>query len=438
MILIRGGTVVDTDPEPFVTPHTDVLIEDGRIAALGTGLGVPEGAEVIDATDRIVLPGFVDTHRHTWQAGIRGMLVDTTLADYLSRVIGGLSARHRPEDVYAGNLAGVLDGLDSGTTTLLDWSHIQLTPAHTEAAISALRESGTRAVFGYCYGGSGGLVAEGRRVFKEYFEGSSEPLLSMALAAHGPEIAGPEHALEEWRLAQDLDLPVTVHMGGHGVASASRGLAFLRDNGLLGPRNTYIHPNYYTDDAFKEIADSGGTASVSPVIEAALGIGFPATGRARAYGIPTSLSIDAVTSSPGDMFSVMRGAYALERARPDGAGMGFTTRDVLRMATIEGAEVLGLADVTGSLAVGKQADLVVLRTDTLAMAPVHDPIAAVVLYADRSCVDTVLVAGRPMKRNGRLLHHDLSALNEQLQATATHLATPGRPREGTGRLELEG
>lgn len=424
-LLLRGGTVVDTDPEPFVTQHTDVLIEAGRIAALGSGLAVPEGTEVIDATDRIVLPGFVDTHRHTWQSGIRGMVVDSTLADYLAKILGGLSARHRPEEVYIGNLAGALDSLDNGVTTLLDWSHIQISPAHTEAAISALQQSGTRAVFGYCYGGDAGpqgLAAEARRVWEEYFEESSEPLLSMALAARGPEIAGPEYALHEWRLARDLDLPVTVHMGGHGAASAERGLAFLRENGLLGPRNTYIHPCHYTDDAFKEIADSGGSVSVSPVIEAALGIGPPATGRASAYGIPTSLSIDAVTSAPSDMFNVMRGAYALERARPDGAGMEFTTRDVLRMATLEGARVLGLDDVTGSLAVGKQADLILLRTDTLGMAPIHDPIAAVVLFADRGCVDTVLVAGRIVKRDGRLLHHDLSALTECLQSAAIYLA----------------
>lgn len=424
-LLIRNATIIDTDPAPFVTDFTDVLVEDGRIAAVGTGLAEPTGAEVIDASGRIVLPGFVDTHRHTWQSGLKGMVTDTTLADYLARVLGELTARHRPQDVHTGNLAGALDSLDNGVTTLLDWSHIQLSPAHTEATVSALRQSGTRAVFGYCYGGGGGpegLAAEGRRVWREYFDGGSEPLLSMALAALGPEIAGPEYALDEWRLARDLDLPVTVHMGGHGAESAERGLAFLRDNGLLGPRTTYIHPGYYTDEAFKEIAGSGGTASVSPVIEAALGIGRPATGRARAQGVPTSLSIDAVASSPGDMFSVMRGAYALERARPDGAGMGFTTRDVLRMATIEGAEVLGLADVIGSLAVGKQADLILLRTDTLGMAPVHDPIAAVVLHADRASVDTVMVGGRTVKRDGRLVRHDLAALNENLLETARHLA----------------
>ena len=417
--LIRGGVVIDTDPTPVVTGHHDLLVENGEIAAIGTGLPVPEGAEVIDATGRLVLPGFVDTHRHTWQTAVRSIAPDISLGGYLDRVLGRIAPRYRPEDVYAGNLAGALECLNAGITTLLDWSHIQLTPAHTEATVAALRATGIRAVLGYCYGGPGGpegLAAEGRRVHRAYFDGA-DPLLSMAIAALGPELAGDDLAAHEWRLARDLGLPVTVHMGGHGEESAERGLAFLHQNDLLVPGTTYIHPNHYTDDALKRIADSGGTASVSPLIEAALGIGLPATGRTRAAGIPTGLSADAVTSGPGDMFSLMRAAYALERTRnPD-----FTTRDVLRMATIEGAEVMGLGEVTGSLRVGKQADLLLLRTDTVPMSPACDPIAAIVLSADTSCVDTVLVAGRTVKSDGRLLDHGVPTVLSALRESSAHL-----------------
>jgi cytosine/adenosine deaminase-related metal-dependent hydrolase len=416
-LLIRGGVLVDTDLAPYVIG--DLLIEDGVITAMGPGLPVPDGAELIDATGRLVLPGFVDTHRHTWQAAIRSIAPDTTFPAYLERVLGTLAPRYRAEDVYAANLAGALECLTAGITTLVDWSHIQLTPAHTETTVEALRHSGIRAVLGYCYGGPDGpegLASEGRRVRRSYFDGSDR-LLTMAVAALGPEIAGEALARHEWRLARDLDLPVTVHMGGHGAESAERGLAFLRENDLLGPRTTYVHPNFYTDEALKRIADSGGTASVSPLIETELGIGYPATGRARAAGIPTGLSADAVTSAPGDMFSLMRAAYVLERAR----GTDFTTRDVLRMATAEGAEVAGLGEVTGALRVGHQADVILLRTDTLAMAPAHDPIGAIVLSADTSCVDTVLVAGRVVKRDGRLLHHDVATVLAALRESSAHV-----------------
>jgi cytosine/adenosine deaminase-related metal-dependent hydrolase len=418
-LLLRGGVLVDTEPAPFVTGHADLLVEGGMIAAVGTGLPSPPEVEVIDATGCVVLPGFVDTHRHTWQAAIRSIAPDISFGGYLERVLGGLAPRYRAQDVYTGNLAGALECLNSGITTLLDWSHIQLTPAHTEATVEALRASGIRAVLGYCYGGPDGpegLAAEGRRVHRSYFDGA-DPLLSMAIAALGPEIAGEALAAHEWRLARDLGLSITVHMGGHGAESAERGLAFLRENGLFGPGTTYVHPNHYADDALKRIADSGGTASVSPLIEAELGIGYPATGRARAAGIATGLSADAVTSGPGDMFSLMRAAYALERAR----GTDFTTRDALRMATIEGAEVVGLGEVTGSLRVGKQADLVLLRTDTPVMAPAHDPIGAIVLSADTSCVDTVLVGGRVVKRDGRLLHHDVPGVLTALRESAAAL-----------------
>ncbi|WP_141578196.1 amidohydrolase family protein [Actinomadura sp. WMMA1423] len=422
-LLLTNGLVIDTAPEPAVLGTADVLVEDGRIAAVGPGLAAPEGAETIDATDRIVMPGFVDTHRHTWQTGIRASVCDGTLPAYLRRVLGEMAPRYRPEDVYAGTLAGALECLDSGITTLVDWSHIQLGPGHTEANVAALRASGIRAVFGYCYGGGDldALAAETGRVHREYFA-TPGGAVTMALAALGPEIAGDERALAEWRTARDLGLPVTAHMGGHGAPSAARGLAFLETHGLMDHPATYVHANFYTDDELKRIAGSGGTVSVAPGIEAALDIGAPPTGRARGAGVPTGLGADTVASGPGDMFSVMRAAYVLERGRAGGAGLGFTTADALRMATIEGAEVAGLAGVTGSLAPGKQADLLVLRTDTLGVAAAHDPVAAVVLAADTRNVDAVLVGGRVVKRGGALRGHDVPGLLASLKESAAHVA----------------
>ncbi|MDH2426184.1 amidohydrolase family protein [Sphaerisporangium sp. TRM90804] len=424
-LLIKGGVAVDTDP--VISAVADVLTEDGRIAAVGPGLPVPEGAEVIDARGMIVLPGFVDAHRHTWQAGIRAIGPDLTLPRYVERVIGELAGAHRPEDVYAGNLAGALECLDAGVTTLVDWSHVQLTPEHTAAAVEALRHSGIRAVFGYCYGGPGrpgALAAAGRRVHEEHF-GSSGGLVTMAIAALGPEFAGEEHALREWRLARELGLPLTVHMGGLDPERARWGLEFLEREGLLIPGTNYAHGNHYSDEALKRIAGSGGGISVSPVVEAELGFGIPVTGRALAAGAPAGLGGDTVVSGPGDMFSLMRAAYALERARPN---LGFTTRDVLRAATLEGARLAGLGDAAGSLGLGRHADLVLLRTDLLGMAPAHDPVGAVVLSADTRAVDTVIVAGRVVKRHGRLLHHVVQDVLAPLAASAARLAATPRAR----------
>ncbi|MFE0147320.1 amidohydrolase family protein [Nonomuraea sp. NPDC059007] len=393
-ILIKNGTVIDTDPTVTVLGELDVLIDGETIAAVGKDLSA-EDAEVIDATGRLVLPGFVDSHRHTWQAAYRAVVADDDIQGYFRTVLGELAPSLTPEDVHAGNLAGARECLDAGVTTLLDWTQVAHTPEHADALVAALRESGIRAVLGYNPQDPGD---EARRVRDTHFRTPGR--LSMAIAALGPEIAGEERALWEWRLARDLDLPVTVHAGSQGADSARRALAFLHGNGLLERPTTYIHGVDYADDDLKLIADTGGSVSISPIDELTLGIGYPITGRAAAAGAPVSLSADTVTCGPGDMFSLMRAAFAMERGL---GNLAFTTRDVLRMATMGGARTVGLADVVGSLTPGKQADVVLLRTDTPGMNGTRDPIGAIVLNADTSAVETVLVAGRVVKRAGALI-----------------------------------
>ncbi|WP_026414001.1 amidohydrolase family protein [Actinomadura oligospora] len=415
-LLIRGGLVLS----PRVLGVADVLVRDGVIAAVGPGLPVPDDAEVVDASGRIVLPGFVDTHRHMWQGAIRGVLPDTTLPAYLGRVLGGYAPAFRPEDLYAGALGSALEALDSGVTTVVDWAHGPDTPEHADANVQALKDAGIRAVYGYRHAaGEATRATEAGRVR----EACGDGLVSMAVAALGPDFGDLDLAREEWLSARELDVMITTHMGGHGRENATAGLAFLDDQDLWTPGTMYVHANDYTDEQFKRIADHGGTVAVSPAIETAMGFSLPATGRARAAGIPTGLSADAVTSAGGDMFSLMRAAYFTERGRPDGVGLGFTAADALRMATTEGAQAAGLGDITGEIAPGRQADLVLLRTDLpgIAPAPVHDPVAAVVLYADTRAVDTVLVAGRIVKRDGRLVANVAGAL-DRLAASAAHLA----------------
>jgi cytosine/adenosine deaminase-related metal-dependent hydrolase len=417
--LLRHGTVIDTDPTPTAAPATDVLIDSGEIVAVGRDLPA-DGAEVIDATDRFVLPGFVDTHRHVWEAVLRGTATEIDLARYLQVILRGSAGRLRPADAYAANLAGALECLDAGITTVQDYSHVQYTPEHTDATVAGLRDAGIRAVFGYAYPvyePAARVPARVRRARADLF-GDDKGLLTMAFAALGPSYAPIEHVVEDWRLAAELDVPVVVHVGSGPVAE--RPIETLHRHGLLRPDTLYVHGNSLADEELALIAGSGASVSITPAVEAQMGHGAPMVGRLRRAGVRTVLGVDVVTSVAGDMFSVMR-ATRISGQVADGAGP--SCADLLRAATIDGAAALGLADRVGSLRPGKQADVVLLRADDLnLLTGEHDPIATVVSAAHPGNVDTVLVAGRIVKRSGRLLRADLPAVRAAARAAARQAA----------------
>jgi cytosine/adenosine deaminase-related metal-dependent hydrolase len=172
-----------------------------------------------------------------------------------------------------------------------------------------------------------------------------------------------------------------------------------------------VHSCYLSDEEWRLVADTGGTISIAAQVETQMGHGWPPVMKALEHGLRPSLSIDVVTTVPGDMFTQMRAAFGSERARANAvfwekneAASGLLTAEqLLRMATIDGAYVAGLEDRTGSLTPGKQADVVLIDARSLNVAPVIDPVAAVTLCADVSNVDTVIVDGVVRKQGGKLL-----------------------------------
>jgi cytosine/adenosine deaminase-related metal-dependent hydrolase len=426
------------DPEIGEVFGGDVLVEDKTIAAVGANLEVG-GAEVIDASGSIVIPGFVDSHRHTWETVIRGIAPDVSLGGYFDLVLDQLAPAYRPEDVYAGNYLGSLEAIDAGVTTLLDWSHINNTPEHSDEAIRALQDAKLRAV--YCYGNPNTSLADWwytselespediRRVRDEYFS-SDDGLITLAMGTRGPGFCTPEVVEHDWRLAREVGAPISVHVGMGPYAGRFAMVSQLNELGLLGPDTTYIHCNYLSDDEFRLIADSGGKVSIAPSVEMAMGHGTPPTARALAHGLRPSLSIDVVTTVPGDMFTQMRFLFASDRLLAHEAAFAagnevepelLSSRDVLEFATIEGARVCGLEERTGSLTPGKQADLVVLSCDHSNTFPVIDPVSTVVHQADTRNVETVMVGGRILKRDGRLVDADLAHARELAAASLEHL-----------------
>jgi len=439
-MLLRNGYVITVDPDIGDLVGADVLIEDDRIAAVAPGIDASD-AEIVDVTGKIVIPGFVDSHRHTWEAAIRGCAPNATLDDYFVEILDTFAPRYRPEDVYAGDLAGALECVNAGITTLVDWSHINNTPAHPDAAIAALREVGIRAQYAYGsantslndYWNNSSIAIPAddvRRVRDTYFS-SDDGLLTMALATRGPGFCQDDVVRAEWRTARDLGIPITVHVGMGRLAGRFGMISQLDKLDLLGPDTTYIHCCYFSDEEWQLVAETGGTISIAPQIEAQMGHGWPPVMKAIQHGLPPSLSIDVVTTAPGDMFTQIRAAFAIERARVNAIAWEadtpvpetmLTARDMLQMATINGARVAGVADRTGSLTPGKKADVVVIDATALNVAPVIDPVAAVTLCADVSNVETVIIDGVVRKRDGRLVA-DAAAARRLVEASRDYLVS---------------
>jgi cytosine/adenosine deaminase-related metal-dependent hydrolase len=436
-LLLRGGHVLTVDRELGDLASGDVLIEGDTIAAVGPNLEAD--AEVLDVSGQIVIPGFIDTHRHTWEAAIRGCAPNATLDDYFVEILDTFAPLYRPEDVYASNLAGALECVNAGITTLVDWSHINNTPEHPDAAIRGLQEAGIRAQ--YAYGSANTSLSDYwfeskisipaddvRRVRETYFS-SDGGLLTMALATRGTGFCIDDVVRAEWGLARELGIPITVHVAMGRLAGRFGMIKALERLNLLGPDTTYIHCCYFSDEEWRLVADSGGTISIAPQIEAQMGHGWPPVNKALEYGLRPSLSIDVVTTAPGDMFTQIRAAFGCERARVNEVAWAantevpdtmLTARQMLEMATINGAHVAGLEARTGSLTPGKKADVVVIDGGSLNVAPVIDPVAAVTLCADTSNVDTVIIDGQVRKRGGKLLA-DVAAARRQVEASRDYL-----------------
>jgi cytosine/adenosine deaminase-related metal-dependent hydrolase len=234
----------------------------------------------------------------------------------------------------------------------------------------------------------------------------------------------------QWRLARELGMRISVHVG-NGLKGTGRAVARLHEAGLMGDDTTYIHTNTLADDEIGMIASTGGTASAAPAVEASMGHGASAIRRLRDAGVTTGLSVDTCTSAAGDLFGVMRAALLLvrtaEHERRIAAGepadtIAVRTADALAMATLYGAVANGLGATTGSLTVGKQADIVVLHADRPNLTPMSDAAAAVVLAAHPGNVDSVFVAGRRLKANGVLLDLDMRELGAQAREAAARIA----------------
>jgi cytosine/adenosine deaminase-related metal-dependent hydrolase len=437
-ILFTGATVVTMDPDLGVIDRGDLLVEGDTITAVGRDLSAGD-AVVVDAAGTILTPGFVDTHRHAWEAQLRRIMPDVDdLGGYVMATLAGYATVYRPEDMYIGTRLAALTAIDSGITTMLDFSHNSRTREHSDAAIEALVGTGIRGVhasMGPHFGEwdrqwPGDLT----RVKDQYFS-SDDQLLTLRLATLATdEIAGPALAYgpELARVAKDLGIGVSVD-AVFGTSSSEAILRWAKD-GILSPDVTLIHSTGLTSEAWKAMGETGTTVALAPTSDAQIGLetAIPAVDEALSVGIRPGLSIDVEVALASDMFTQMRALHAIQRMRAVNAVYGtdqppsrITTHDVLDFATLQGARTNGLAGVTGSLTPGKKADLLLIQAEDLNNMPLNDPIGTVVLGSDARNISAVLVGGEPRKWDGQVLDVDLAALRSEVHASREYvLNTP--------------
>lgn len=451
--LLKNATIVTVDRTLGTRDACDLLIEGDRIAEMRPGLEAGD-ARVIDASQMIAMPGLINAHVHAWETVLRGTGADWEGDEYFEVVLGKLGTHLTPDDIYLSTYLGALNQIDSGCTTMFEWLHASNTPDHSDMSIKALEDAGGRAIFGHGtpkpeprpdaphFSDIPHPEAEIKRLREGRFAANGDGLVSMAMCILGPDYAGLEVNRKDFSLARKYDLRTSAHVWGGAGRKVPGGYRTIIEEGLLDPGHMAVHANFFEADEVKLLIDHGASFIATPVAE--LGVPKPPliSQVIRAGGSP-SIAVDSEIDVSGSMFDAMRAARQLQTAfdamsaydpdatqeqkgRPDidiavtAQDVACSSIDVLEWATLNNARALGIAEKTGSLCVGKQADIVLLRKTDLNLAPVTDPVQSIVTHAHAGNVDTVFVNGRMMKQHGRLLT-DIGPLASRAQTTAHRL-----------------
>jgi 5-methylthioadenosine/S-adenosylhomocysteine deaminase len=418
--LFKGGTVLTLDKDAGDFNVADVLVEGARIVAVGPNLSADD-ARVIDATGHIVMPGFVNPHQHAWLGLLRGLLPNVeTLNDYFEAIPIAIGRHFRPQDMHLATLLTSLACLDAGITSILDAAHNSLSPQHTDAALDAFDTAGLRAI--HMIGQPTGLTVKHWPREVQRVKRPTEAAVNVGLFANTPYA-------EHWAVAREAGCRILSEFGNWDGSPSN--LRELQAKGLLRPDNVLNHCVRLTADDWRVLVETGVQVTVNPRSDALFGLetdGFPYQ-TALEYGLRPALGIDFDTAQSGDMFGEMHAAFAMQRMvaqkrRAEGdpaAPKPIHVRSILEAATIDGARVMGLEDSIGSLTPGKQADLIMIRTDGISIFPSHNAVGNVVHMANRSDVRTVMVAGRLRKHEGQLVDVDLSAVRRATEASREYL-----------------
>jgi 5-methylthioadenosine/S-adenosylhomocysteine deaminase len=431
-LLIKGATVITLDSQNSVF-EGDVLIEEGRIAAVGNA---PAGAvETIEAKGRFLLPGFIQTHIHLCQTLFRGAADDLALIDWLKKRIWPLEAAHTAESLYASARLAIAELIRGGTTCALTMETVH----HTEAALIAVEESGFRATVGKCMmdRGEGVPAPLSERTddsinrslaLIERWHGRAEGRIRCCFAPRFAVSCTRELLERVARLSRERGLMVHTHASENSEEIAiveretgRRNIEYLNDVGLAAPHVVMAHCIWLSDDELEILRATGTHVAHCPSSNLKLGSGFARVPDMIERGVSVSLGADGASCNNRlDIFTEMRTAALIQKAIRGPRTLPALA--VLRMATTNGARALGLAGEIGSIEAGKRADLTLLNMERLHTSPHPDPISAIVYSATASDVETVIIDGRVVMREGRLLTLDEQGVIRDAREHAERLA----------------
>ncbi len=423
-LLIKGGTILTMDPAIGDLAQGDILIEGSKIVQIAQHIDAP-GAQVIEGRGRIVIPGFVDTHRHAWEGQLRRINPNSSdLGNYLAGTHQSFATKYRPEDMYIGNLLTSLGAIDAGITTIIDNSHNSRSLQHAMAAVDALSVAGIRAV----HAPGAPLAGEWQRA--SWYADLATLQRERFAKPHGLLTMGMMASVdrEQWAVGRKLGIPLVTEFFGKEMSAL---LPALYKDGLLGPDNIFNHCTDLSDEAWSIIKAAGVHVDVCPRSDThwALASGIFGYQAAVDYGIRPGFSVDNESAYSGDMFAEMRAALYMQRSVAQNRKFGgdarapapVSLRALLEAATINGAAVAHLANDVGSLTVGKQADIVLINTNDINLYPSNNALGTVVSAAERSNVETVIIAGKLRKQNGKLVGVDMDLVRAKTEESRSYL-----------------
>ena len=423
--VVRGATVLSMDPKIGDLARGDVHVRDGAIVAVAEKIAA--GAAAVDGTGMICMPGFIDTHWHLWTSVCRPIIrIDDPKRSYFP-VTNALGRHFTPDDSYRSVRLGLAEGLSAGATTVHNWAHNVRSPEHADAELRAMRDVGMRGRL--AYGTAQGMPDEEpmdleglARIHRQWMP--NDGLLTLGICSRNVGDStnllrgniSVETARKDWGGARALGLPITMHTSGPSP------IQLLEDAKLLGPDVQLVHPLLTTAEERRILKARGVSYSTSPTGESRrpASAGVIQLGELLEAGVKVSISIDHTSGYGCDYFQCMRILYSLHLHRI-GARVPVTARRLVQLATLDGAVDLGIADRTGSLTPGKRADLILVRTDDINIAPMTDPYGVLVSFAQPSNVDTVVVDGRILRRAGKFTALDHAEVLKEAAESAAAL-----------------